>query len=218
MSHNFTPHKAEFSYRTQYPNWADFGIPSGSSIYVNQGRGNISSDGKPLRSDGFGQCSALILKNTQTLESALFHLDNIDVEDKQTPIVEQLMHNYIKSFNLSKKKRERLLELASAASRYWCSGFRNERFYSGRERNFLKTRMAELNEDKKIKACFVNGNRSYDRKKRIVGDFLIYFGLNNPKNIFVDTGDYHWDIAYKPDESTILVNSRKQKKVLSFDF
>src|SRR3989339_926001 len=88
------------SYSSQYPNGVEFGIPPGGYIYVGQSQGGISPDGQPLQSEGFAQCSALILKNSQTLESALFHIDDINLNYKQTPIVDQLVRNYIAGLDL----------------------------------------------------------------------------------------------------------------------
>jgi len=73
-----------------------------------------------LISEGFGFCCALIIKNGNTLESSLFHIDGIGLDDeKQTPLVERMIHNYINSFSLSVEEQKRLLYLASGASRYW---------------------------------------------------------------------------------------------------
>jgi len=206
------------SYSSQYPNGVEFGIPPGGYIYVGQSQGGISPDGQPLQSEGFAQCSALILKNSQTLESALFHIDDINLNYKQTPIVDQLVRNYIAGLDLDQTEKETLPNLISAAARFWNLKTFTDRPYGEKERQAFKARMAELNHEGALKACFILGDTSRDVKGRVMGELLSYFGIDAVEEIIVKTGQYHWGIAYKPQESTVLVNAEKQKKVLSYLF
>lgn len=206
------------SYRTQYPDWSEFGLSPNGHIYVAQGTGGISSDGKPIHSDGFAQCSGLIIKNVQTLESALSHIDDIGLKFEQTAVVGTLVRNYVASLKLSDEEQAELSELVTAATRYWNPMSFGDRDYNSEERQHLKDRMTKLNQDGLIKACFVRGDVSRDVKHRVIESLFDYLGINNVDEILVKTGQMHWDLAFKPEEATILVNARKQKKVLSYSF
>lgn|SRR3989338_7347545 len=214
----YFPSISETLYSGDYPDMIEFRKPWESCIQVGQGRGNISSDGKSLQSEGFGKCCALILKNAKTSESALFHIDDINLNEKQTPIVEQVMQNYIESLHLSDEEKRRLLALASGASRFWnVTGF-TQKPYSGIERDVFISKMRELNSDSTMRACFVMGDVSRDIEHRVMGELLNNFGIHTSTNILVQTGAVHWGILYKPAESVIIVDSRKYKKSLNFSF
>lgn len=206
------------SYSSQYPNWVEFGLPQGGYVDVGQAQGGISPDGKPLQSDGFAQCSALILKNSQTLESALFHIDDINLNYKQTSIVGQLVINYVAGLDLDPTEKETLPPLISVAARFWNLKTFTDRPYEEKERQAFKARMTELNHEGTIKACFIGGDASRDVKSRVMGELLSYFGIDTAEEIIVKTGQYHWGMAYKPQESTVLVDAKKQKTVLSYLF
>ena len=209
---------AEVSYSSQDANWVEFGIPK-CCVYVGQAQGGISTDGKPLVSDGFAKCESLVAKNNQTLETALFHIQEWNLSHEQTPFVGQLVKNYIASLDLDKTEKYVLPALVAAASRYWSrKGFTDTREYRESEREAFKARMAELNRDRILKACFIRGNISLDRKNIIIGELLSYLGINDADEILVNTGQIHWGMAYKPKESVVLVDVKKQKKVLSFSF
>ncbi|MBW2970315.1 hypothetical protein KY309_00015 [Candidatus Woesearchaeota archaeon] len=216
----YTRHSAEFSYDTQYPDWEKLGFVPGESVYVGQGKGGLSISGNPLQSDGFSFCSALIIKNTQTLDAALFHIDSIDLNyPKQTSVIRRLVKRFVSSLDLSSVETERLCTLISAATRYWNpASLSDNYYYSSEEKNSLIDRMTELNKDGIIRACYVLGDISRDVKFRVAEGLFKYLGIDNIKDILVDTGRVGWDIGFKPRESKVLVNSRKQHKVLSYSF
>jgi hypothetical protein len=214
----YTPHIAEVSYTTQYPDWATFGIPSGSYLYVAQAQGGITTSGKPLQSEGFGQCSALILKNRETLESALFHIDDINLNYKQTPIVDTMMQNFVSSLKLDQDEKNKLSVLVSAATRFWNPMSFTDRNYSMSERESLKTRMIELNQDATIMACYVTGDISRDLSFRINEELFRNLGIVINDHIKVKTDQLHWGLTYDPQNSTLLIDARKQNKVLSYRF
>lgn len=72
----------EHSYTDQYPPDLRFEKPWEGCIQVGQGEGKLSNDGKPLQSEGFSLCSALIIQNIDTQEAALFHIDDIDLHHR----------------------------------------------------------------------------------------------------------------------------------------
>jgi hypothetical protein len=186
---------------------------------VAQGEGGTTYGEKPLRSDGFAMCSALILRNTRTLESALFHIySDLHLDYNQTSIAAQLVKDYIVGLDIDGKEKKALFPLISSAARYWNLKNSTDTDYDDEQRNAFKTRMTELNRDRGIKACFVRGDISRDLKNRIYEEFLSYLGINSIQEILVKTSGFHWSMAYKPRESTVLVNLTKQKKVLSYSF
>jgi hypothetical protein len=62
-------------YTDQYPNIPEFQKPWEYCIIVGQGYGEISAS-KPLISEGFGYCSAVIIISLETNASLLLHLDS----------------------------------------------------------------------------------------------------------------------------------------------
>ena len=195
----------------------NFERPPEGYIYVNQDHGKISQNGQPLASEGFSSCSGLVLRNSRTLESALFHLEGIDMSDNQRPIAAQFVINYMMGQGLDEREKQELILLIHAASRDWNKISSDMREYPRQVRENLKSRMKQLNQDNPIKACFVRGEESLDRKNRI-SEFLDYFGITSIEDILIETERSHWHMAYKPKESMILVNSKSQRKILSFPF
>ena len=53
------------------------------NIYVNQGYASISTNGEILSSEGFGQCSGVVLQNTDTGEAYLAHLSDWNLSESQ---------------------------------------------------------------------------------------------------------------------------------------
>ncbi|MFA6461237.1 MAG: hypothetical protein WCV90_03135 [Candidatus Woesearchaeota archaeon] len=214
----YTSALSEVSYTEQNPEIMDFWKQEVGHLYVHQGHGGISDGKMILDSEGFSKCSALLIKNSQTLESALFHIDEWNLNYDQTPVVRQLVHHYLDSLDLDAKEKASLLELSSAATRYWNLENFGDRDYKYVEREAFKARMEELNHDATIRACYVRGDLSRNLKSMVVGELLSYLGISVTEEILVKTKEYRWGIAYKPQESVILVDARVQKKVLSFKF
>jgi hypothetical protein len=70
-------------YAGQYPDIPEFQKPWEHCVRVGQGYGEISTS-RPLISEGFGYCSALIIINLKTDASLLLHLDsdfNFEIHD-----------------------------------------------------------------------------------------------------------------------------------------
>jgi len=86
------------------------------------------------------------------------------------------------------------------------------------ERTNFMNRMTELNAGGVIKACFIRGSVSRDVESRVMEELLNHFGITAPTTILVDTGSVHWGILYKPEESAIFVDVRKDNKLLKFTF
>lgn len=81
---------SEKKYSGQYPDMIEFEKPWESTIQVGQGRSYISTNGKPLQSEGFSKCPALVVKNRLTYETALFHIDDIDLSPQQEKTLAQI--------------------------------------------------------------------------------------------------------------------------------
>lgn len=209
----YTPYESETSYKEQYPDMVEFEKPWETSVQVSQGHGKISKDSKPLQSEGFGQCFGLILRNQSNLESALFHIDDIDLTYKQTPIVNELMRNYVVGLNIDPTEKEILLTIIDDITEYKCP-----ENYGRMKREAFQSRMEELNSNRIIQARFVRGDCSRDMKSRVVRSLLGYLGIAVVDDLTVNTGEYHWAIVYKPNESRIYIDARNQKKLLRFTF
>ena len=198
------------SYTGQYPDMIEFQKPWESCIQVGQGSGKLSSDRKPLQSEGFSKCSGLILKNEETLESGLFHIDDLGLGERQTPVVREFIINYINSLDIDQKEKDSLLSAASDIAKYnYPKAMRREQF---------QKRMEELNSNGVLKAQYIAGSDSRKIKDRIVGSLLGYLGVRVADDILVDTGDSHWALVYKPNEAQVLVDARSQNKVFIYSF
>lgn len=204
---NYSHYISEVSYTGQYPDMPEFKTPWINCIQVSQGRGRISRD-KTLQSEGFGKCAGLIVRNRSTLESALFHLDDIDLTYMQTPSIKQLMNNYIKS--LAPLDMDVLIPAMRDITGYNYPG--------SMKREDFQSRMEELNSDNTIQARFVRGDVSRDLRNRITDSLLGYLGIKVLDDITVNTGQIHWAMIYKPKESIIMIDARKQDKVLTYEF
>jgi hypothetical protein len=102
----------EYSYIGRYPPDLRFEKPWEVCIQVGQGSGKRSNDGKPLQSEGFSKCTALIIQNADTQEAELFHIDDIDLSHTQSELLYKLSDgNYIGRFvrgSLSREVSERI--------------------------------------------------------------------------------------------------------------
>ena len=206
----YTPALEEVSYIGQYPNLLEFEKPWEKCIQVGQGNGEISLEGKPLQSEGFSKCSGLILRNKSNLESALFHIAEFDLDYKQTPVVAQIMENYINNLSLDVSEKEILLSSARVICKY--------SYPKTMKRETFQSRMEELNSSGIMQARFLYGDVSREIGRRIVDSLLSYLGFKLIEDIKVNTGQYHWAAVYYPKESKILIDRRKDKKILSYSF
>lgn len=206
----YAPSESEISYAGQYPDMIEFAKPWESTIQVSQGAGKISNNGQTLQSEGFSRCFGVIMKNSKTLESALFHVDDIDMTYRQTPIVKELFVTHINASNINKEEKEELLVALEYINNYWCP--------PNMKREDFQKKMEKLNSDKIIQAKFILGDDSRDVKFRIVDSLFGFLGVDVKEDLRVETGRLHWDVIYKPNESEIYVNARNKKKVLKFSF
>lgn len=207
---SYTPALEEVSYINQYPNLIEFEKPWENCIQVGQGNGKLSLECTSLQSEGFSKCSALILRNLLNSNSALFHIDEWDLNERQTPIVNQFMINYLDLLNIASFKKENLLSAMKSITQYeYPKIMKREEFQS-----IMKT----LNSEGQIQARFVYGDNSRETGNVINDSLLGYLGIKRLDDIKVETGNYHWAIVYRPKESQILIDRRKDKKVLSYYF
>ncbi len=205
----YTKLEAEFPYDGQYPNMEDF-IPSWERhIYVHQSYGGISLDHAPLSSEGFSRCSALILKDTTTLESALFHIDNWQLSHRAQPTFEEFMRHSIYALTPAPKQAKELLEKAKAVIYHQAQPATRMKF---------KEEIETLNPQRTVKAQFVFGSESRIVRDLVKRELLDYFAIDVLQDIFVDSGRQHWSVFYNPENSDLFVDARSQKKVLKFRF
>ncbi len=205
----YTTPEAEFAYDGIDPNMKEF-IPSWDRCrYVNQGCGRISVDRSSLYSEGFSQCSALLIKDTSTLETALFHIDKWELSDRAEVTFEELMKKSISALTSNQRPAEELSARARTVIYHQAQPATRTR---------LKEDMERLNHNRTIKAQFLFGSESRIVRDFVKRDLLDYFAIDISKDIFVDSGRYHWGVFYNPENSDLFVDARSQKKVLKFKF
>ena len=209
----YTPYESEVIYSGQYPDMIEFTNLCETSIQVEQGQGKISKYGEPLQSRGFSKCFGLIIRNQLNLESALFHVDDIDLTHTHTPVVGELLRKYVDSLNIDSFERKSLFDAMDEIIHYGLP-----EFDGGMKRKEFQSRMEELNENGIIQARIIRGDNSHDVKNRIVGSLLGYLGIPVVEDLIVNTGRKHWAVVYKPNESKIYIDVRDQKKLLKFNF
>ncbi len=209
----YTKSESEFSYTGQYPGLTEFKKPWEEGIEVVQGKGALSTNETPLQSGGFSKCSAMLLKNERNKNSALFHIEDIDLNRTQLKIVGEFIKDYVSSLKIDPKEKDALF----AAFDHVCN-YEDPSRYGAMEREDIQKRMEKLNRAGAVKACFVEGTRGRRLKDRIFKSVLNYLGVRVEADILVDTGDYHWALVYVPKEKKIYVNAKSQKKVLTFTF
>ncbi len=205
----YTKPEAEFSYTKQFPKMEEL-IPTwNKSKYVHQGCGGISSDKAPLYSEGFSRCSALILKDTTTLESTLFHIDNWQLSHRAEPTFEEFMRHSIYALTPDARQVKELLEKAKSVIYHQAQPATRTKF---------REDMETLNHQRTIKAQFVFGSESREVRDIVKRELLDYFAIDVLQDIFVDSGRQHWSVFYNPENSDLFVEARNQKKVLKFSF
>ncbi len=207
----YTKPEAEFDYQEQYPDTLlSTQISSWDRRrYVNQSCGRISSDKAPLYSEGFSRCSALLLKDTTTLESALFHIDDWQLSDRAEVTFEQFMRHSISARTQDQREAEKLAERAKAVIYHQAQPSTRTRF---------REEIGALNRERTIKAQFVFGSQSRIVRDIVKRELLDYFAIGPEEDIFVDSGRQRWSVFYNPENSSLYVDARSQKKVLKFSF
>lgn len=211
----YSLHESEVSYTGQYPDMPEFEKPWKGCIQVSQGGGGASSIGKPLQSEGFSKCVAMILKNTKTLESALFHIEDIDMNHKQTRIVDEMMRNFLYSLAMPGSEKDNLLSTLDYISKYDCPQNHGGKM----SRQEFQAQMEQLNKEGIMQARFISGTNGRSCVRNRVEDSLFGFlGVHVKDDIIVGTGNYHWSIVHFPIDNRILIDARNQNKVLSYCF
>lgn len=200
-----------------YPDIPEFREPEKYCVAVGQGFGGISREGMPLQSEGFSSCSALIIKDRVTLESALFHIEHPDHIGNLHPTIEEFMTDYISRVEVDPKERERLL----SATRYIAQN-KGPSVYEGMSRQDFQARMQQLNGSGDLTGQFIFGTASMYKRDSVIESMLEYFGVQVMDNILADTGRrpfaLFWDVVYKPKDSEVLVYSREHMKIFSYSF
>jgi hypothetical protein len=209
----YTSPESEIPYTGIYPNMDEFRRPFETGIEVGEGKGGISKDGKPLISQGFGECSALILRNHSNLESALFHNNHHRLNREQIPVIEELMKDFLYSLNISSVERDELVTCMEDIVHY-----ADPKNHGVMSRQDFQVRMEELNNEGSIQARHVYGDNSIKKKNTTIGRLLCFLGVDVMDDLIVNPGEASFGVAYRPNESRIYVDLPEQKKALKFHF
>ncbi len=118
----------EFSYTGEHPDMIEFKKPWEVCIQVGQGDGKISLDGKPIESEGFSKCCALILQNKTSPESALFHIDDVDLNGAQELVLQKLSKQGRYDVTFVRGSLSRDLKKRITSSKYFSTNLDVERF------------------------------------------------------------------------------------------
>jgi len=229
----YTPYESKIHYEKQYPDIQEFKKPLETCIQVDQNHSKNSLDGRPLQSENFSSCIAMILRNKENLESALFHIEDIDIECeylfRQSDATENIMKNHLNRQSLNQNERTRLLsnlrkacqyEYPSLVSAFYGMGEHDSEDDTKKmEVEELQEKMQEFNKNNIIQARFVSGTKgSYWIGEDIKRSLLDLLRIKVKEDIIIDTENGSWSIVYFPKTNKILVDSRSQKKVLTFNF
>lgn len=206
MVKKYTTPELEVFYTGYYPDMIEFYKPRETALSVRQGRGSLSKNGKPLQSEGFGTCLGLLLRNRLTLESVLFHIDDIDLNNLQTGLINELMRDYLISLNIEPVEKKNLLAVMEEVTSYERPG-KNGRI----GRKDFQSRMEELNSREIIQARFIRGDESMNMGKRIVRKLFRFLGVGVLDDLTVRTGWLPWGLVYNPVESNIYFDLRREK-------
>jgi len=202
---------SEINYVGDYPDMPEFSTPwEVKAVQVGQGSSGRSFNGEALESEGFSKCSALIIKNSGTNESALFHIDELDLGDRQVGTFRTVVDNFIEMSNVETTKKEQLKTAAGEVSRYLNP--KNIR------RDELAEELKKINQNKTLTAAYIVGNDGRDIQDRLEKSLLEYLGIPIVLKKVIDSGRMHWAIVYKPDVGKIYIDLRSKKKVAVLDF
>ncbi len=200
----YTTFIREAQYSTQYPAKEMFGDSNKKCIYVHQGWAESAQQNEYLLSEGFSYCSALILRDNRTKTSVLFHIDDWSMSAKAYSVLKHFIHNYLTSLNGSDKE---------VLQRSIPNQYENPTNMSPSE---FQTQMQNANHHKDLRGKFIFGSISRNVKSQFLENYLNQFAISIEDDIFVETNDVHWGLTYQ--SPLIQVNSRKYKRVLSYNF
>lgn len=218
---------------------------SKSCVDVEMGCGGMSSNGRLLRSAGFKQCNAVILKDVFSGNSALFHVEPsyYTIREEHQEILVQFMYDYLDSLPIEPAEKE---VLRSFIKKVTSPDQKKPTKISAFER-----RMKKLNKSGRVKARFVIGregiedNFSIDRAGKAhriepwgwflcflnlrrrhpsfndlipisIRSVLIRLGVRIDEDILVDME--RWAVLYAPKKSKIYVRDAETGKALRFSF
>jgi hypothetical protein len=183
-----------------------------TGIYVETGGGSISRKGISLCSGTFSQCTGLILMNRANLESALFHINDLDINEDQGEIVNEFITDYINGLDLKTHEKKIICSAVNYVTKFDNSG--QYGFIGERE---LKDKMQKLNQDGIIQAKFIYGDASSSRTRdRTVKFLLDSLGVKIDKDIPVRAR--WWEMIYHPNDSKIYVRQTHSDKILESIF
>jgi hypothetical protein len=80
----------EVPYVGQWPNIPEFKYPLEYAVQIGQGHAEISLQGKPLHSAGFGFCEGFIIQKEEGLEAYGAHIDEMRLSDNQLETIDSL--------------------------------------------------------------------------------------------------------------------------------
>jgi len=212
MVKNYTQPISEESFRGKCPPILEFSNPwETSCIQVTQGNGEISKCGRIIQSAGFADCFGILLRNTNNLETALFHVDYTEFNREQRKVVGEFIELYLRKLNISSKEKKKLRFANAEVMRG---------LYPGNYGNLagFQKRMEELNGNKTIQARFIYGTMSEDIKDRITESFFNFFGIHVKEDLVINSGNHYWSMLYKPKTDEILAYADSKNKLKTFKF
>jgi hypothetical protein len=194
----------------QYPEMLEFQKPWESTVRVSQGFANPSYEGIPLWSDGFSKCVALILRDSSSLDSILFHISTLDMEypEQTVPLREYMLH-FLEKQDMPAEEKNEMKEAIPFICKYWPP--------ENMTREEFTEKMALINADK-IKGCFIYGR--YGRgsiRKSIENSMLNYFNIKNTE-IALDSGEQHWGLVYCPTTSRLFIALDNKRELAEYEF
>ncbi len=88
--HNFSVPVGEYLFQGEWRDTRQLRAAEALGVYVNQGYAAVSLQGEVLSSEGFSQCSGIILQNTETHATYLAHLADWSCSETQYSIMNEL--------------------------------------------------------------------------------------------------------------------------------
>lgn len=197
----------EIAYIGRFPSLPEFREPLGHCVVVGEGKAELSTDGKPLFSWAFSECVGLLLRERGSLESALLHVRDLDLEKTQKLTVNEIVADYLATQNFDPQEQLSLI-----------SQLGNAENLSPSMREAFRQRMEYVNRERRLVSQFVLGSLASRNRRDRAEQYLMTRGISCEKDIIVDSGDQSWNLVYYPQTSTIAVDLELKKKVVLYHF
>lgn len=174
-----------------------------------QGGGKLVEGGR-IYSDGFSQCSAFVIRNTNNRQSGLFHISDIDFELEHQKLLEQFFLEWLATTEVDEGERVKLSRAISDICWY--------RYPRTMKREEIAPRLQSLGIASSIKAdlfCADMGRYSIDTRLR--DSLLGFLGVTLPSTHVFQNFQTHWSIIADFDSQVVKVNVPSKKTVLEYE-